>query len=73
VFGYLAVAFGVAIVILGFAGLFNATADTVITFVLSAQELWIVAAAITFVVGAGKPAPAGQGVAQTVVQVGPKS
>ena len=73
VFGYLAVACGVAIVILGFAGLFSAAADTVITFVLSAQELWIVAAAITLVVRAGKPAPAGRGAAQPVVQAGPES
>jgi hypothetical protein len=73
VFGYLAVAFGVAIVILGCAGLFSATADTVITFVLSAQELWIVAAAITLIVRVGKPAPAGRGVAQPVAQASPES
>ncbi len=49
-FGYLALALGVAFEILGFAGLFSATAVTGVIFLLIGQEIWIVAAAITLVV-----------------------
>ncbi len=49
-FGYLAVALGVAFEILGLAGLFNGTAAAASTFLLIGQEIWIVAAAIVLVV-----------------------
>ena len=51
-FGYLALVLGLAFEILGFAGLFNATAVTATVFLLIAQEAWILAIAITFVVQA---------------------
>src|SRR5919199_4081254 len=45
--GYLALALGAGFEIVGFAGLFSATALNVVVFLLIALELWIVAAAIT--------------------------
>jgi hypothetical protein len=62
VFGYLALVLGVAVEAMGLVGFFNASANnggvggTMINIVLIAQELWIVVAAITFVVRAGKVA-----------------
>jgi hypothetical protein len=72
VFSYLALALGVAFEILGLAGLFSATAVTMVVFLEMAQESWIVAAAITLVVRAGQPTVAGRGVAQPVVQASPE-
>jgi len=52
--GYLALALGLAFELLGFAGLFSAAAVILVLVLLIAQELWIVAAAITLVVRTGK-------------------
>lgn len=54
VFGYLALACGVATEILGLASLFSSTTANIIGFVLLAQEIWVVAVAILLIFGAGK-------------------
>jgi hypothetical protein len=46
-FSYVALALGIAFEILGFAGLFSTTALLLVIFVLMAQNLWNIAAAIT--------------------------
>ena len=59
-YGYLAIVLGVAAEVMGLVGLFTATANNggvggiVINVVLIAQELWIVAAAIAFILSARK-------------------
>jgi hypothetical protein len=52
VFGYLALALGIAYEIVGFVGLFTTPILTLV--VLGLQSLWVVAAAITLVARAGK-------------------
>jgi hypothetical protein len=60
VLGYLALVLGAAFEIVGFAGLFSAIALNAVIFLLIAQELWIVAAAIMLVARSGRPAIAAQ-------------
>jgi hypothetical protein len=55
-FSYLALGLGILFQVLGVLGLFNATALLVVIFVLIAQELWNVAAAITLLVRPLPPA-----------------
>jgi hypothetical protein len=52
IFGYLALALGIAFEIVGLVSLFIAPVLTLV--VLGLQSLWIVAAAIMLVLGAGK-------------------
>jgi hypothetical protein len=54
VFGFLALALGVAFAIVGFAGLLSASALTVGIALQIGQELWVVAAAILLIARAGK-------------------
>ena len=51
VFGYLALGLGIAFEIVGLVGLFTAPILTLVVLVL--QALWVLAAAITFMVYAG--------------------
>lgn|GEM_PF-1642067 len=51
IFSYLAVALGIAFQILGFAGLFSSAAVLAVSFILMAQNLWTIAAAIALVAG----------------------
>jgi hypothetical protein len=52
VFGYLALALGIAFEIVGLVGLFTTSILTLV--VLTFQALWVVAAAISLLVRAGK-------------------
>ena len=55
VFSIVALALGIAFEVLGFAGLFNTTAVTMVIFLEIAQEVWILAAATMLLLRLRKP------------------
>ena len=56
-FSYLALADGIAFQVLGFIGLFNSIAVSLVILLLIAQVLWTVAAAVILLIDAAKVAP----------------
>jgi Domain of unknown function (DUF4386) len=70
VFGYLALALGGVLQILGLVGLFTPL-QPVVDDLLTVQLLWLAAAAIALAVGRGEPATGSRGVRQPILDSGP--